>query len=191
MQGQEQNAQNQFAKECIFTALMQLMEATSFSDISITEITRKAGVSRMAYYRNYGSKEDIIIQYLNALFQVYLEEIRSYGQVDVFQFAYRYFAYFRKHEVLIKNLLRSNLWNLLLERFDTYLHSIVAGLLTHNITSPELKAYEVHFLAGGLYKILIEWVQNDMAQSDEEMAALICKLAPSSIQTQCCRGSTF
>jgi AcrR family transcriptional regulator len=178
MQGQVENSQNQFAKECIFTALMQLMEKTSISNISISDITKKAGVSRMAYYRNYGSKEDIIIHYLNSLFQEYLEEIRSCGQVDVYQFAYRYFAYFRKHEVLIKNLLRSNLLNLLLERFDTYLHSIFAGLLQHNITSPELKAYEVHFLAGGLYKILMEWVHNDMAQSDEEMAALICKLAP-------------
>jgi AcrR family transcriptional regulator len=182
MQGQDQNAQNQFAKECIFTALMQLMEITSFSDISITDITKKAGVSRMAYYRNYRSREDIIIQYLNALFQAYHEEIRSCGQVDVYTFAYRYFAYFRKHEVLIKNLLRSNLGNLLLERFDSYLVSIFAGLMQHNITSPQLKAYEVHFLAGGLYKILIEWVQNDMAQSDEEMAMLICKLAPSSLQ---------
>ena len=180
MQRQEHNAQNKFAKECIFIALMQLMEKTSFSDISITEITKKAGVSRMAYYRNYESKEEIIIQYLNELFQDYLEEIHSCGQVDVYQFAYQYFAYFRQHEVLIKNLLRSNLWNLLLERFDTYLHSIFAGLLTHNITSPEMKVYEVHFLVGGLYKILIEWIQNDMAQSDEEMAALICKLAPSS-----------
>lgn len=163
---------------------MQLMEKTNFSDISITDITKKAGVSRMAYYRNYRSKEDIIIQYLNALFQEYLEEFRSCGQVDVYQFAYRYFAYFRKHEVLIKNLLRYNLSNLLLERFDTYLHSIFAGLMQHSITSPELKAYEVHFLAGGLYKILIEWVQNDMAQSDEEMAVIICKLSPSSLQNQ-------
>lgn len=43
------NIQNIITKESIFTALMILMEKKNFKEISITEITKKAGVSRMAF----------------------------------------------------------------------------------------------------------------------------------------------
>lgn len=175
---QDTNTQNKFAKDCIFTALMKLMGKKNFHEISITEITNKAGVSRMAYYRNYRSKEDIIIQYLNELFNVYLNEILMLEEINVYQFAYKYFSYFRKHEILIKNLVKSDLSNLLLERFDTYLQSIFEQILTYKNSFTEIKKYEVHFLAGGLYKVLVEWIQNGMVDSDEDMAGLIFELAP-------------
>ena len=61
MEKRTNNMQNILTKESIFTALMILMEKKDFKEISITEITKKAGVSRMAFYRNYDEKEDIIV----------------------------------------------------------------------------------------------------------------------------------
>lgn len=52
--------QNRIAKESIFTALMILMEQKNFNEISITEVAKKAVVSRMAFYRNYNLMEDMI-----------------------------------------------------------------------------------------------------------------------------------
>ena len=56
---------NRLAKECIVTALIELMKVREYNAISITDITKKAGVSRMAYYRNYSSKEDILNKYMD------------------------------------------------------------------------------------------------------------------------------
>jgi AcrR family transcriptional regulator len=50
---EKQNEINLLTKECILTALLRLMEEKPYSSISITDITTLAGVSRMAYYRNY------------------------------------------------------------------------------------------------------------------------------------------
>ncbi len=55
----DNNTTNRLVRKCIFTSLMQLMEKKDFQQITVTEITGRAGVSRMAYYRNYTSKEDI------------------------------------------------------------------------------------------------------------------------------------
>ena len=55
---------NILTKECIVTALLRLMEVKSYPSITITDITNLAGVSRMAYYRNYKTKDDILINYL-------------------------------------------------------------------------------------------------------------------------------
>ena len=58
------NEANVLTKECIVTALLRLMETKSYANISITDITNLAGVSRMAYYRNYKSKDEILIKHL-------------------------------------------------------------------------------------------------------------------------------
>ena len=48
-------------KTNITEALFALMHEKSFSDITVTELIRKAGVARASYYRNYDSMEDVLI----------------------------------------------------------------------------------------------------------------------------------
>ena len=58
------NAAHELAVDSMCTALILLMETKPYEKITITEITKKAGVSRMAYYRNYESKDDILLKRL-------------------------------------------------------------------------------------------------------------------------------
>ncbi|HEM6266420.1 TPA: TetR/AcrR family transcriptional regulator [Streptococcus suis] len=51
---------NQLTKESIETALLFLLEKKELKQISVSELVRKAGVSRNAFYRNYKSKEEIL-----------------------------------------------------------------------------------------------------------------------------------
>ncbi|MBR6940531.1 MAG: TetR/AcrR family transcriptional regulator, partial [Clostridia bacterium] len=48
---------NNLTRECITTALLIIIREKDYDEITITDITEKAGVSRMAYYRNYKSKD--------------------------------------------------------------------------------------------------------------------------------------
>ena len=64
-------------KSHIVHALMDLMKEKSYEEISISEITVRAGVSRVSYYRNYGSKEDILTETLEQLMDRFLKEIEA------------------------------------------------------------------------------------------------------------------
>ena len=57
--------QNLLARERIVAALTELMSQKDYASITITEITQKADVSRMTYYRNYSSKEDILRRFMS------------------------------------------------------------------------------------------------------------------------------
>lgn len=57
------NESHVLAVDCIYTALLQLMKIKPYKEITITDITNKAGVSRMAYYRNYKDKDDILVKH--------------------------------------------------------------------------------------------------------------------------------
>lgn len=60
----KENGAHLLVVDCIYQALVQLMETKPYKDITITDITKKAGVSRMAYYRNFQEKDDILIDHL-------------------------------------------------------------------------------------------------------------------------------
>ncbi|MFR4802256.1 MAG: TetR/AcrR family transcriptional regulator [Eggerthellaceae bacterium] len=52
---------NRQTRERIARALLRLLGIKEFSDISVTDIVREAHVARAAYYRNFSSKEDILV----------------------------------------------------------------------------------------------------------------------------------
>lgn len=51
---------NRITRECIQTAFINMLSERELDQISVSEIVKKAGVSRTAFYRNYVSKEDIL-----------------------------------------------------------------------------------------------------------------------------------
>ena len=52
---------NRLTKECLITALMELLESKELDRITVAELTRKAGVSRTAFYSNYDSIQDVLL----------------------------------------------------------------------------------------------------------------------------------
>ncbi len=69
----KENSAHKLAIDCIYEALLQLMEKKEYKDITITDITKKAGVSRMAYYRNYADKDEILLRHL----RMYLDQAEA------------------------------------------------------------------------------------------------------------------
>ena len=57
---------NFFSRDCMVKTLIQLLKTKSLSNITITELTERAGVSRMTYYRNYHSLDDIFSSWIRA-----------------------------------------------------------------------------------------------------------------------------
>lgn len=55
-------------KEWITIALLELLRTNRISELKISELVRKAGVSRMAFYRNYESLEQVLVEYYEPKF---------------------------------------------------------------------------------------------------------------------------
>lgn len=161
---------NALIKEYIFTALTVLMEQKDFHDITITEITQKAGVSRMSYYRNYASKEDILIQYFDGMAQQLTRKIKEQPEITPFQLCCKFFEFFQNHSILVDNMIKANLTKLMLEHFIGYIdylhHSILNG------KDDRLTEYQIPYHTGGLFTLLIRWLTSGQKESPEEMASI-------------------
>lgn len=175
MQTKRIHPENILVRESIFTATMQLMEKKNFNDLSVTEITTRAGVSRMAYYRNYKDKQDILLSHLDALFENYWAHIHTKPQDD-FQSACLYFNYFRENALFLQNLIKNGLSQLILERHDLYLSTIFKELYQNIALDIANEKYTISFFSGGLFKLLIDWAESDMKETNETMARIVFNL---------------
>ena len=67
------NNDNLSVKEYITDSLLSLISKTTLDKITVTDIIKKAGVSRVSFYRNFKSKENILEIYLTQITDNFLE----------------------------------------------------------------------------------------------------------------------
>ena len=53
----------QDSKDYLTTALFQLLQTKCLNEIKITDLVKRAGVSRMAFYRNFETIDEVLIEY--------------------------------------------------------------------------------------------------------------------------------
>lgn len=157
----ESRPTNQIVRESLTEALFQLMERKAFEDISITELTRRAGVGRVSFYRNFDSKEDILVAYLDNRAKEWGAAFEQEEKPDVVLSLFRHFAGLERP---IKLLYRAGLSHLLLRN--------IQDCCGPKPMQPNKLAYWNAWLAGGLFGWVDEWVKRGMQESPEEMARL-------------------
>lgn len=132
---------NRITKECIETALLILMKEKEFKDISITDIVKRSGVSRTAYYRNYSSKEDILNNYLEAVVKAITDKMDlTTCPGDDFEFWYSIFNQVRNHAEIYAVLLKAG--------FEGVILSSINKIMLDNISSDSISSkekYETYF----------------------------------------------
>ncbi len=167
------NTQNRLATESMYTALMILMRKKAFRDITVTELTRKAGVSRMAFYRNYTDLESVIERHLEEGFVARSQELLAAEGSDARDSIRFCFSFFRDQSDLVKNLIDSGLTSILMDSCMRFLSTVSQTLACDREIPPRLKRHYIEFVAGGIYKILIEWAKDEMRESDAHMTKVV------------------
>ena len=158
---------NEICRECIQTALIRLMKTKDLKDITITELTRVAGVSRTTYYRNYYDKEDV----LQDLFRSLMREIAAdvLAAQTVYDAALAVFGGIQKNVEVYRVLMRANYAEAMLKEITR-----IASADT-----PEDEALEqmrIGFVTGALFNMVRIWADAGMEQTPEQMAGMYLEI---------------
>ena len=165
---------NLIARECIVTALLQLTHEKPLSAITISELTLRAGVSRVTFYRNYTSKEEVLIAELEDLFAAYQEDdLRTIRQGIYYdrQHMTHCFSYLYQYRSFMDGLMRCGFGDLFLRRLTKFVYEKWGG-------DPDDRAerYRLVAFSGLLYSIYTEWVRRECEETPEQLADLIEKM---------------
>ena len=169
-----------FLMECMAKALMELLKEKPISAISVAELTRKAGVARITFYRNYQSVEDVFDKYLDYLFRLYHEEVLKSSRHASFikqENILLCFSFFRQNADLINILMQNRLDSMLRRKFI----ESELDLSLKSRTDVESKYLTIAY-ASTLFGILTSWLQDGMRDNPEALTAMICDLFQKRIQ---------
>ena len=156
------NVTNAIIRESITEALLILMKQKPFAQINITEIVQKAGVGRVTFYRNYSSKEDVLVSTLNEAATQWWTAFRTEARSDYVE---ALFAHCMTVRAIVLLLYEQDLMHLLFRN--------VNDLLGPAAGDSELLAYQKSCLSGCVFGVLNEWFGRGMTDSPEKMSRLL------------------
>ena len=156
---------NTYVKNQLLKTLLKKLKKQSIDSIVISDLIEQAGVSRVSFYRNYASKEDILIQEERRLFSGWSKEYNK-GNED-------------NHKDFNKELLDFYYSNkdFYLTIYNAGLKSIIMDTLLSEAkiddTDPNPLAYFKSSIAYMIYGWIDEWMKRGMVESGTELSKII------------------
>lgn len=171
---------NVLVKECIVTALLKLIYTKPLSAITISELCEKAGVSRMSFYRNYESKEEIFKKRLEEIFEEYRKDsdiqyrkdsesghergASAYKDIGIFydeKHMTHYLEYLLKYKEFMKGLVYCGFGNIFLEMINDYMC---------DLWGDAADKYTLYAFSGALYNTFNLWSQQGYKEDGKKLA---------------------
>ena len=161
---------NAYVIEHITAALLELLREKPIEEISISELCELAGIGRASFYRNFNSKEDILLAYIRKLFQEWTAEGSQSGNRPLSEFLRSLFSHFEKHR---------DFYELLNQRKLIYLlKDVIIGLSGPKPEQSKEEAYTRAYIAYTLYGWIEVWFQRGMQETAEEIAGMFQNRGP-------------
>ena len=145
---------------------LELLRKKARDEISVTELAKAAGVSRMAFYRKFGSKWDVVDFYLGGImhWEVAWDE-RNGGDLNIWDLEYgtRFFKAMKEHREDILTLVDRGYATLLL-RVINMTNENAGG----DMSIRSIERYNLYFLAGAGFNAMLIWLRDGCRESPEE-----------------------
>lgn len=160
-------------QEYIAQSLLILMRKKNLNDITIGEITSKAGVNRSTYYRNFTSKEDILKFFLDNIMNNYLQEYKKLKIDSMKTYLHTIFKHFYLYKDELLLIYNSGFAYLLLNSLNTSFNNV------YNLKIADLNTqYNIYYHIGGIYNNFILWFSHNMKESPKELTEIISSTIP-------------
>ena len=160
------------------SCLLELMLQQEFSQITISHICDRAGISRKSFYRYFSSKEGCLCALLDhAIIDGASYYLPSHAENQSEHIVYeRFFQYWKDHRQLLDVLNQNNLSMLLVERMLVYISQEEQEfrILYKNQTDD---AHERSlFYIGGIMSMVLDWHRTGYQKSITHMSRILGEL---------------
>lgn len=164
---------NRFTRMCIGEAIVELMKRDSLDKITVSQIAKKAGISRMTYYHYYDSKVNAIEDYLREIIIQYLTEHKKRPKGERFmEYSHILFSieFFDQYATFFIIMERQGLYSVLVNAVN---HFMVELYSDHKDM-----IYRAYYYAGALLNTFINWEKTGKLVPAQEVAKIISESAP-------------
>lgn len=162
-------AENSIVRESLTQALLLLLRTKSLEQITITELAKKAGVSRNAYYRNFRSKNALLNSYLRDIIHIINKTLSQYDPITNTYNSW----------LALLSQIKSIQWEypiLLKAGYEAKIMNEAEKILDNKSSQDTRVIYENHFWVGALCSVVATWVKDDCQTNPHEIAKICSHL---------------
>ena len=154
-----------YAKTELTKALLSLLEKKKLNEITISELCSKAGLSRLSFYRNYNSMEEIIREHLSGITDSFLTaSSANFRSTPREEFIKLLFEHMYGIKDLVSLLIDNNRSYLLKEEFDS------AFMRSVSIYSDPYRCYAA---SGAYFNLFYYWFINGCKEKPSEVSKML------------------
>lgn len=156
-------------KSRIIFSLAEIMANKPFHAVSVTEVCKKAGVSKNTFYRHFESLSDVIYQSIGEINNRLVEEAFSLASNQVYDFILHVCSGWYENRVLYKGFTQDETIYIIRSMIR---RDIIYFFEKNNIEKTEDDLF-LEFFSASFCIFLRWWVLHDFAQPPEEIAERI------------------
>ena len=154
-----------YAKTELTKALLSLLEKKKLNEITISELCNKAGLSRLSFYRNYGSMEEIIREHLTGITDILLtSSSANFRTTPREEFIAMLFEHMYGIKDLVTLLIDNDLSYLLKEEFDA---AFMRSVRIYN------DPYRCYVASGAYFNLFYYWFSNGCKEKPSEVSKML------------------
>lgn len=153
--------QSEISKKFLANSLVELLKFKNYDEITVQDIVDKAKLSRMAYYRNFDSIDDILKYYVDKITDDFVyDAYNKYDSRTFKEYIIMLFDHLYQYRDLGIVLLKANKLYFMQEEFEKL---FIAKSFNNKDN------YRSNFIAGGLYNIYYHWLINGCRDTPKDM----------------------
>lgn len=159
-------------KSWILNAFVELLNQYSYEEITVKQIVLQADVSRQTYYRHFKDKEDILGYYAKLLSEELSKQLLELKVKSFYEVVVCYFSFCNKKSNVLTLFKSSKL-----EFFYNKMMLDTIDSISACFTKCDKREFELlkSFLIGGLFQMMLTWIETEKKETPEELAQLICR----------------
>ena len=165
---------NRMCRERIVDALVALLQEKPLSVISVSELTERAGVFRMTYYRNYSTKEEILTAYLEELVNAYREDAKDLPPERAYfdrKNLIHCFTCFAKYRDFLDSLIYGGLGHYFLRAINDYIME-----QWFRPGDGAERYYTLQAFSGALFQVYLAWSANGAKETPEQLSGILYRI---------------
>lgn len=164
---------NETVKEAVTTALIQMMTKKPIGEIQIKDLAKAAGVSRSSFYRNFDSKEDVLIKHINNIYSDYFSDKNISANINDYDssrdFLVERFRFVKRNKDFFIALNKNNLVD---HAFSQINDTNMAELYIITEEDSIRRRYITAKAVGATSGIIIEWIKSGFKETENELAEI-------------------
>lgn len=177
------NRYAQLSRNLLQEALLSLLREKRYPKITVTDIVKRAELSRPTFYAHFETKDDLLMSYVDDLLDeindIIMEKLANGDPADIVQRPIidgKLFTIWLERKEIFEQIRAANIDYIIFKKIREQHFQIFSQ--SHLVSpiekmNPVLQAYCLNYMAGSVAMFLLHWLDEGMPHDPKELGKLL------------------